>query len=159
MVGNCFYYLTSSWNAIIYRERKIIAQDERYTKGNKVSNNSEIVKAFIGSWSSMDIDKIMEFFTDDAIYINMPMRPHNIGKKAIRRFTKRFLLMVNEVEFIVHHQVENSNGIVMNERTDRLNFNGQQVELPVMGIFELSNGKIKAWRDYFDMEKLKGVMV
>ena len=124
-----------------------------------MSNNSEIVKAFIDSWSSMDIDKIMEFFTDDAIYINMPMRPHNIGKKAIRRFTKRFLLMVNEVEFIVHHQVENSNGIVMNERTDRLNFNGQQVELPVMGIFELSNGKIKAWRDYFDMEKLRGVMV
>ena len=69
----------------------------------------------------MDIDKIMEFFTDDAIYINMPMRPHNIGKKAIRRFTKRFLLRVNEVEFIVHHQVE----------------------LSVMGIFELSNGKIK----------------
>ena len=124
-----------------------------------MSNNSEIVKAFIDSWSSMDIDKIMEFFTDDAIYINMPMRPHNIGKKAIRRFTKRFLLMVNEVEFIVHHQVENSNGVVMNERTDRLNFNGQQVELPVMGIFELSNGKIKAWRDYFDMEKLKEVMV
>ena len=58
----------------------------------------------------MDIDKIMEFFTYDAIYINMPMRPHNIGKKAIRRFTKRFLLMVNEVEFIVHHQVELSNG-------------------------------------------------
>jgi len=66
--------------------------------------------------------------------------------------------MANEVEFIIHYQVENSNGIVMNERTDHLNFNGKQVELPVMGIFELSNGKIKAWRDYFDMEKLKGIM-
>ena len=47
----------------------------------------------------------------------------------------------------------------MNERTDRLNFNWKQIELPVMGIFELSDGKIKAWRDYFDMEKLKEVMV
>jgi limonene-1,2-epoxide hydrolase len=28
----------------------------------------------------------------------------------------------------------------------------------VMGIFELKNGKIKAWRDYFDMNKLKEVM-
>ena len=55
----------------------------------------------------------------------------------------------------MHHQIENPNGIVMNERTDRLNFNGKQIELPVMGIFELSDGKIKVWRDYFDMEKLK----
>ena len=124
-----------------------------------MSNNSEIIKAFIDSWSSKDIDKIMDFFADDAIYINMPMKPHNIGKKAIRRFTKRFFLIAKEVEFIVHHQVENSNGIVMNERTDYLNFNGKKIELPVMGIFELSNGKIKAWRDYFDIKKLKGIMV
>jgi len=124
-----------------------------------MSNNSEIIKAFIDSWSSKDIDKIMDFFTDDAIYINVPMRPHNIGKKAIRKFTKRFFLVANEVEFIIHHQVENSNGIVMNERTDYLSFNGKQIELPVMGIFELSDGKIKAWRDYFDMEKLKGIIV
>ncbi len=107
----------------------------------------------------MDIDKIMNFFTDDAIYINTPMRPHNRGKKAIRRFTKRFFTMVDNVDFIIHHQVENSNGIVMNERTDYLNFHEKQVELPVMGIFELTDGKIKAWRDYFDMEKLKGIMV
>ena len=124
-----------------------------------MSNNSEVVNAFIDSWHSMDVDKIMEFFTDDATYINIPIEPPNRGKKAIRRFARGFISKMSEVEFIVHHQIEGPNGIVMNERTDRLNFNGKQIELPVMGVFELTDGKIKAWRDYFDMEKLKEVMV
>jgi limonene-1,2-epoxide hydrolase len=39
----------------------------------------------------------------------------------------------------------------MNERTDRLKMNGSWVELPVMGVYEFRDGKISAWRDYFDM--------
>lgn len=38
----------------------------------------------------------------------------------------------------------------MNERTDKLVMDGRTVELPVMGVFELSGGKIAGWRDYFD---------
>ena len=39
----------------------------------------------------------------------------------------------------------------MNERTDILVMDGKRVELPVMGVFELEGGKIRGWRDYFDM--------
>jgi len=48
---------------------------------------------------------------------------------------------MNEVEFIVHHQIEGPNVIVMNERTDRLNFNGKQIELPVVGSFLIAHFK------------------
>ena len=44
----------------------------------------------------------------------------------------------------------------MNERTDRFFINDAWLELQVMGIFELANGKITHWRDYFDMAKLNG---
>ncbi len=30
--------------------------------------------------------------------------------------------------------------------------NGKKVELPVAGVFEVKDGKITAWRDYFDMQ-------
>ena len=30
------------------------------------------------------------------------------------------------------------------------------VSLPVMGVFELADGKITAWRDYFDMAQFTG---
>jgi limonene-1,2-epoxide hydrolase len=91
--------------------------------------------------------------------LNISIKRPNRGEKAIRRFAKAFISKMEQVKFVVHHQVESSDGIVMNERTDYLTFNGKQIELPVMGIFELKNGKIKAWRDYFDMSKLKEVMV
>lgn len=118
--------------------------------------NADITKDFIQAWKSMDIDAIMTFFTDDAVYINIPMDPPNRGKAEIRTFIEGFMGSVSELEFIVHHQVEGPDGIVMNERTDRLNFHGKLVELPVMGVFEFRDAKICAWRDYFDMGQFSG---
>jgi limonene-1,2-epoxide hydrolase len=43
----------------------------------------------------------------------------------------------------------------MNERTDVFAINGKQIDLPVVGVFEIApDGKIVAWRDYFDMTPL-----
>ena len=37
------------------------------------------------------------------------------------------------------------------ERLDRFSVGGKPVELPIAGVFEIRDGKIAAWRDYFDM--------
>ncbi len=116
-----------------------------------MTDNSKITQAFIEAWMAMDIDAILDFFTEDAVYINIPMDPPNRGKVEIRAFIEGFIGMASEMEFIIHNQVEGENGIVMNERTDRLHIDGKWVELPVMGVFEFTDGKISAWRDYFDM--------
>lgn len=115
-----------------------------------MSANSELVTAFIESWKGKDVDRIVDFFTEDAVYINIPIDPPNHGKEAIRAMLASFLGMAEEIEFVIHHQGETPDGLVMNERTDRFRINGQWAELPVMGIFELTDGKISAWRDYFD---------
>jgi limonene-1,2-epoxide hydrolase len=49
----------------------------------------------------------------------------------------------------------------MNERIDRFTTGGgKKIELQVMGVFEVENGLIMFWRDYFDngmfMKQLKG---
>ncbi|MCH8920498.1 MAG: limonene-1,2-epoxide hydrolase, partial [Chloroflexi bacterium] len=36
-------------------------------------------------------------------------------------------------------------------RVARFEMAGKKVGLPVAGVFEIEGGKIKAWRDYFDM--------
>jgi limonene-1,2-epoxide hydrolase len=113
--------------------------------------NAQIIDDFVTTWQTKDVDKLMAFFTDDAVYTNIPMGPPNEGKAAIRLFIEAFLKTTSSIKFEVHNQVEGSNGIVMNERTDYLNFNGSDIALPVMGVFEFKDGKIAAWRDYFDM--------
>jgi limonene-1,2-epoxide hydrolase len=39
---------------------------------------------------------------------------------------------------------------VLTERIDRVGPPGLTAPVPVMGVFEVRNGKITAWRDYFD---------
>jgi limonene-1,2-epoxide hydrolase len=116
-----------------------------------MANNADITTGFIRAWCDLDLEAIMDHFTEDAVYTNIPMGPPNVGKANIRAFIEGFIGSASEINFVVHNQVEGADGIVMNERTDTLNLGGNVVELPVMGVFEFTDGKISAWRDYFDM--------
>jgi limonene-1,2-epoxide hydrolase len=48
--------------------------------------------------------------------------------------------------------------VVMTERVDVFTLPHKSFELPVMGTFEVSDGKINAWRDYFDMNQFTSRM-
>jgi limonene-1,2-epoxide hydrolase len=63
--------------------------------------------------------------------------------------------MSSKVDWTVLHLVEGTNGVVLTERVDRFMIKGKWVALPVMGTFEVVNGKIRAWRDYFDMNQFQ----
>ena len=123
-----------------------------------MKTNSDLVTEFINGWREKNIDKMLDYFCDDAVYTNIPIDPPNVGKAAIRSVIETFMGMAEAMEFVIHHQAENAAGTVLNERTDRFLINGQWIALPVMGIFELQNGKIKAWRDYFDINQFTGQM-
>ena len=105
------------------------------------THNTVITQAFCDAWMAKDLDAIMDFFTEDAIYTNMPMDPPNCGKVEIRLFIEGFMGMAAEIEFIIHHQVEGVDGVVMNERTDRFKINDKWIDIQVMGVFEFSKGK------------------
>jgi limonene-1,2-epoxide hydrolase len=119
-----------------------------------VSANSSTVVDFIHAWMARDFDKIMSFVSEDCVYHNIPMEPAT-GVEAIGAVIKGFVDMASEVDWQIHHIAENSQGVVLTERTDRFLIGENWVEIPVMGTFELSGGKISAWRDYFDMNQFQ----
>ena len=49
------------------------------------------------------------------------------------------------------HHIVGSGDIVFAERLDRTQAGEISVDLPCCGVFEMAEGKIKVWRDYFDM--------
>jgi limonene-1,2-epoxide hydrolase len=114
------------------------------------SENVETVRRFCDAFSRRDPDEILAFFIEDAVYHNMPMPPVQ-GKAAIRTVLDMFLKPSESVEFIIHNIAEGDDGAVLTERLDKFSLGGKNIELPVMGVFELTDGKINAWRDYFDM--------
>jgi limonene-1,2-epoxide hydrolase len=110
----------------------------------------ELVTEFCNLWSSPNPEKLAGFFTEDAVYHNIPMDPVQ-GRDAIQQFIVGFVAAVEGIDFDVHRQVSDGT-IVMNERTDVMRRkDGGEVRLPVMGVFEVRDDRIVAWRDYFDL--------
>jgi limonene-1,2-epoxide hydrolase len=111
----------------------------------------DVVTRFCKTWESVDVDALMEFFADDAVYHNIPIAPVT-GKDAIRTTIEGFAAGVEKIEFEVR-AIAPSGNTVLTERVDRFVNPDKTIELPVMGTFEVVDGKITAWRDYFDLNQ------
>ena len=111
----------------------------------------ELVRNFCAAWSDGNLDALIGYFTDDAVYHNIPIDPVT-GKEAIRSTIEGFTAGVDKIEFRVHNIAADGN-VVLTERIDAFFAGERTIELPVMGTFEVTGGKIAAWRDYFDMNQ------
>ena len=119
-----------------------------------MTENERIVTDFCNAWSRMDADELADYFTPDGIWHNTPLEPRQ-GREVIRENLKDLPKRVKEFRIEILHQVSSGN-VVMNERIDYMVLEDRRVALPVAGIFELEDGKIKAWREYFDLGMLRG---
>jgi limonene-1,2-epoxide hydrolase len=111
--------------------------------------NEQIVRDFIASWSRLNADEIVSFFTADGVYHNMMAKPV-AGHDALRRFIGGFIKDWTKTDWDVLN-IACRGDIVMVERLDRTRVGDKRVDLPCCGVFEMQDGKIKAWRDYFDL--------
>lgn len=112
---------------------------------------SEVVQAFVAAWNRCDVEAIYALMTDDIVYHNIPWAPLH-GLEAVRAAIKSF--GIEACEWTLHQTAE-SGAVVLTERTDRFLAGGRWVTLRVMGAFEVADGRIRAWRDYFDPAGLK----
>jgi limonene-1,2-epoxide hydrolase len=121
----------------------------------------ELVRRFCAAWSNnIAAAELAAFFTDDAVYHNIPMAPV-IGREAIANNIASFIRPgapgIEGIQFRVINIAANG-PVVMTERVDVFKLPAKSFELPVMGTFEVSDGKISAWRDYFDMNQFTSRM-
>lgn len=116
----------------------------------------EFVAAFVAAWPEGDAGRPASFFSEDAVYHNMPMAPIR-GREAIRDALTEFMGMGGQVGVDIAHLVADG-AIVMTERVDHFIGTEKTISLPVMGIFEVHDGAVTAWRDYFDLSHFTSQM-
>ena len=116
----------------------------------------EIVRRFCAAWSDVDPDRIADYFPDDAVYHHIPIDPIT-GRDAIKSFIAGFAGGAELIDFRVRNIVADG-PVVLTERVDVFVLPTGKVELPVMGTFEVKDGKIAAWRDYFDLKQFMDQM-
>lgn len=114
-----------------------------------MNGNAKIVREFIESWSGLDAARLADYFHENGVYHNMPMDPV-VGRDNIRVFIEAFLETWTETQWEVLNLVVDGR-LVIAERIDKTKSSAGNVDLPCVGVFEMADGKIKVWRDYFDM--------
>jgi limonene-1,2-epoxide hydrolase len=118
-----------------------------------MSDAIDLIRRFCDEFAKgSSVDEIVAYFTDDAIYHNIPVEPAAVGPEAIKAVFAMFTTGVERMEFRVRN-IAGVGNVVLTERVDVFVLPNVTIELPVMGTFEVRDGKIAAWRDYFDLNQ------
>lgn len=111
-------------------------------------DNAHTVEVLLSSLQAQDTDGAGAVLDDNLIY-------QNVGFPTIRgraRAMKLFRSMEGRAGFEVKiHRIAVNGSSVLTERTDVLQFGRLRLQFWVCGVFEVHNGRITLWRDYFDM--------
>src|SRR5882724_463723 len=135
--------VSAAWPALMGARRSATKIDHRRSQ---MESPIELVRRFCAAWSdNVGAAELAAFFTDDAVYHNIPMAPVT-GREAIANNIASFIRPGAPGIESLHLRLINiaANGpVVMTERVD---------------VFEVRDGKISAWRDYFDMNQFTSRM-
>lgn len=112
----------------------------------------EVVQSFVAAIAKKDYDTALKYVADDCEYENIPMSKVT-GPAGMRSVLEPFLAPTSENEFLVRRAVADGPTVFV-ERLDRHHIDTGWVELPVTGVFEIHDGKITVWNDYFDLGTL-----
>lgn len=109
----------------------------------------DVTLQFLKDMEQMDYDAAMRWVADQCEYVNPPPLPVVYGPAGVRGLLEPFFAPNLRNDFQLLRQAVQGSTVFM-ERLDRHQLADKWVELPVTGVFEVQDGKITYWRDYFD---------
>ena len=109
----------------------------------------EIVRRFMTLMEPLNYDEALKLISDNCEYINPPPLGTVVGPAGVRAVLEPFFGPTKENEFRALREAA-AGPVVILERLDRHLFGDKWVELPVTGVYEVHDGLITYWRDYFD---------
>jgi limonene-1,2-epoxide hydrolase len=117
------------------------------------SENIALVRRFFEACARADPDEFSAYFTEDASWWNSPWKLVK-GREAIRETLLRGAERMTALPWEILH-IAAADDIVMTERVDHFLVGQSRVSVPCMGIIEVRDGKIAAWRDYWDLRQVE----
>jgi len=112
-----------------------------------------VVERFLELLGAGDVDGAVELLSADVEYINVGL-PAVRGRERVRRLFQASLGRPGAGFEVYVHVISADGSSVLTERTDVLKFRRLRVQFWVCGRFDVHDGQIVLWRDYFDYVKI-----
>jgi limonene-1,2-epoxide hydrolase len=114
---------------------------------------TDVVRQFMKLMEPLNYDAALKLVSASVEYTNPPPLGTVRGPAGIRSVLEPFFSPTLENEFKVV-RASAAGPVVFLERLDRHRLADKWVELPVTGVFEVHDGLITYWRDYFDVSTI-----
>ncbi|BBY60176.1 limonene-1,2-epoxide hydrolase family protein [Mycolicibacterium sarraceniae] len=112
-------------------------------------DNAHTVEVFLSALQAQDLTTADAQLDDNLVYQNVGF-PTIRGRKRAMKIFKGLQRPSFGFEVKIHRIAVNG-PVVLTERTDVLAIGPVRLQFWVCGVFEVHNGRITLWRDYFDM--------
>jgi limonene-1,2-epoxide hydrolase len=110
----------------------------------------QVVERFLALLCAKDVDGALGLLAEDVEYVNVGL-PAVHGRERVRRLLHATLGRAG-AGFEVHMHTISANGpSVLTERTDVLLFRRLRIQFWVCGRFDVHDGQVVLWRDYFSL--------
>lgn len=112
-----------------------------------------VVRAFCANVSDRDLATIEPLLAEDIVFMNVGLEIYRGRQAVLDHFAGDngvWPMFPDTFDFRIRHLAVAGN-TVLTERVDVVGVNGHDAPLPLMGIFEVEDGRIRHWRDYADM--------
>lgn len=124
--------------------------------GLRPTEPMEVTEAFLEALASGEVDRAASYLADDVVYTNVGLSVIR-GRPDVTTVLKSLERASMDFEVYIHSSAT-SGAVVLNERTDVISFGPVRTQFWVCGRFEVRDGLITVWRDYFDnFDVLRGV--
>lgn len=113
-----------------------------------MSTEETVVREFLSALEDLDVDRAVELLAPDVRYQNVSL-PAAHGVDAVRKQLGFLSRYCDGFEARLEN-IATSGPTVLTERVDVLRRGRFAAEFWVCGVFEVRDGRIVSWRDYFD---------
>lgn len=116
-----------------------------------------VVRALVAAFNRSDGAAIADLLADDVVCAGIPLEPAYGGEATMAMLAP--FLAAEAIDWRILAIAANGK-MVFTERDDRFRFAGRDwTSVRAAGIFEIDgDGRIAAWRDYFDLAELERAM-
>jgi limonene-1,2-epoxide hydrolase len=109
--------------------------------------NVKVVSDFCAAWSTRDLAVILPFLADDAVYRMTETTPPASGHAGVIERLGAWVERSSRIEFRVLESFAKG-PVVVNHRIDRFEVTPRPLVWEGIGVFFLTDGRIKEWSDY-----------